>query len=209
MESLENLEGYIKMLSSNKREGIKTFPVLKYADHEIDKSSDINKLFKMEIYKCKNFNTIKKIMETRKNDNIKLNKMQSKIKSINRNEQPDKFESELLEYFNAYKKLYTLSEINPRLYTNILISKLPVTENVKVIKKSKTTKTVVKKETSDIKFKTDEECKSKKRSAKFYNSKDEIIDLILKNETLKKRFPKNIKALTKEEICNIYFSKKS
>lgn len=54
------------------------------------------------------------------------------------------------------------------------------------------------------KFKTKEECLSKKRSEPFYTSKEDILKEIDANENLKKLMPSNYKSLSKEKLCEFF-----
>lgn len=53
-----------------------------------------------------------------------------------------------------------------------------------------------------FKFKTTEECKSTKRSANYYMSKDDIMKVIDTNPDIKVMMPPKYKALSKNELCD-------
>jgi hypothetical protein len=61
---------------------------------------------------------------------------------------------------------------------------------------------------SNFKFQNVEECNTQKRTAKYYYSKKDLIEMISSNEHLKSKFPKNYKILSKEDLCKIIFNKK-
>lgn len=54
-------------------------------------------------------------------------------------------------------------------------------------------------------FKTKDECVSRQTSKKYYMKKDDIVNVIANTPELLKIFPKNFKALKKEDICDIIF----
>lgn len=54
-----------------------------------------------------------------------------------------------------------------------------------------------------FKFKSNTECKSSKRSASYFVSKSDLIDIIQKDAELSKIFPKNYKSKSKEKLCDI------
>lgn len=56
---------------------------------------------------------------------------------------------------------------------------------------------------TQFKFKNLNDCKSKKRSALYFMSKDDIIKVIHNNPDMKSKMPKNYKLLKKEDICDI------
>lgn len=56
-----------------------------------------------------------------------------------------------------------------------------------------------------MKFRNLEECKSSKRSAPFYMSKEAIVKAIDSDKELKNAMPKGYKAKKKEEICDALF----
>lgn len=58
---------------------------------------------------------------------------------------------------------------------------------------------------TDFKFKTFDECASLKRSAKTYMSKDDILEVIKKRPSLKKRMPVGYSSATKEALCRALF----
>lgn len=61
-------------------------------------------------------------------------------------------------------------------------------------------------EESGFKFKTKEECMSRKRLANYYMSKDDMLDLIQKTPTVLEHMPKGFKAMSKEGLCDILFT---
>ena len=56
---------------------------------------------------------------------------------------------------------------------------------------------------NQFKFKTAEECSSSKRSAAYYMSKDELIEVIKNNKDIKAIMPKKYTTMKKAEICEI------
>lgn len=58
---------------------------------------------------------------------------------------------------------------------------------------------------TDFKFKTFDECASLKRSAKTYMSKDDILEVIRKRPSLKKRMPAGYSSASKEALCKVIF----
>lgn len=58
-----------------------------------------------------------------------------------------------------------------------------------------------------FKFKTQKECESRERSKPYYISKKEMVDIISKNNDIKKLYPKEYKNLKKEELCKVIFDK--
>lgn len=208
---------YENMITKSKTDeyNIIKHPVIKYADNEKnkieDKNKDINRYFELELFIAENFNKIRK---TESNKGKDLNKLKSKLvtlKSINKNVNPETFEIESDSYFKLYKQIYNGKDyiINSKWLTNIMLEELPEIkkkdiDSVKIEKKVKNKKP---KEEAKSMFKNEEECSTKKRSLKHYYSKDDLIKIIMNDDKIKKKFPKNIKALSKEEICKIYFSK--
>jgi hypothetical protein len=102
-------------------------------------------------------------------------------------------------------------------YIDFVIEKLPRIELIPQTKQSelKIKKEKVEKEVAEMeqkieavlidqfKFKTALECKSKTRSALFYMTKNDILNIINNNEKLKEKMPPNYKSLKKEAICDI------
>lgn len=56
----------------------------------------------------------------------------------------------------------------------------------------------------DFPFKTEEECKSAKRSKPYYTQKKDLVEIIGKNSKLKPQFPR-ISKMSKDEICDKLF----
>jgi hypothetical protein len=54
-----------------------------------------------------------------------------------------------------------------------------------------------------FKFRTNAECKSSKRSASYFVSKSDLIEIIQKDAELSKMFPKNYKSKSKDELCDV------
>lgn len=73
-------------------------------------------------------------------------------------------------------------------------TKLEIKNNIKVLLKK------------TYRFKDKTECISRQRSKPYYMSKDEILNHIEKNEELKKLMPSNFKKLSKEQLCEYFFS---
>jgi hypothetical protein len=69
-------------------------------------------------------------------------------------------------------------------------------------------KTIVKDILNDpeFNFSTIEECVSKKRLAKHYMSKEDILEVISVRDDIRARMPKGYKTLTKEALCQLIFS---
>ena len=76
--------------------------------------------------------------------------------------------------------------------------------NVQVENVSKTIKSLI---ASKYRFKTQEECLSKQRTKDFYASKEQIISIVDSTPELKKLMPANYKKLTKDKLCEVFFSK--
>jgi hypothetical protein len=200
---------YQNILCSNKLANFNVIkkPRFKYADNELEQIHDIksnmNKYFQLQIYKANNYNNILSIDSDNKETIKKLNKKYNDVDIFDTNKKYDKMN----EYFDEYSRYLKPKKIDSKFVTNIIIDELPIIEEIqrKVIIKKKNDK---KKEENKQEFKNEEECKTKKRSLKYYYSKEDLIDFILKDENMKKKFPKNtIKKLSKDEICKIYFSK--
>ncbi len=118
-----------------------------------------------------------------------------------------------LHFYN--QQLQNLNKIG--YYIDFIIEKLPIVEILeqtkqkkKEVKQQKVEEKVEKleKKINDVletqfKFKNTEECKSKKRSALYFMSKDDIIKIINNNARMKAVMPKNYRALKKEDICEI------
>jgi hypothetical protein len=114
-----------------------------------------------------------------------------------------------------YFQLQTLNKIG--YYIDFIIEKLPIIEILELTKEKKTEVKQQKVEEkveklekkintvleNQFKFKNNEECKSKKRSALYFMSKDDIIKVINNNEKMKAHMPKNYRTLKKEDICEI------
>lgn len=200
---------YENILCNNKLANYKVIqkPRFKYADNELEKihdiKSNVNKYFQLQIYKANNYNNMLSIDTKNKETLGKLNKKFNDIDDvIDTDEKYDK----MMEYFGDYSSYLKPERIDSKFVTNIIIDELPIVEEIqrKVIIKKRDKKIVENRQ----EFKNEEECKTKKRSLKYYYSKEDLIEFILKDENMKKKFPKNtIKKLSKDEICRIYFSK--
>lgn len=214
---------YENMLVKNKSHeySITKYPKIKYADNEVNNINDkikyMNEYFKMKVYIANNMKNVRENETMREKNLNNLRYKLNQIKSIDKNQYPDKRNKELEEYFNLYKKVYdaTTYTIDPKHLTNIILEELPIiskkdlpkVKKIKVVKKASSSKDIPDKDISEkTKFQNEDECKTKKRSAKFFYSKEDLIKIIEKDDKIKKKFPKNIKSLSKEEICRIYFS---
>lgn len=111
-----------------------------------------------------------------------------------------------------YEKLLELRLLNDMKYPydtpyHVKLSyKIESKKTDEVPKKRK--KTIKKKEgpPSSLPFASIEECASKKRSAKFYISKNDLI-AYLDNNGISPNLKKGFKALSKEDICKEYYKK--
>lgn len=174
------------------------YPKIIRLSQEIDESinnKDINKLFSLYFNKPKF--TFKKELET-------LIDKSKHILEINKIETPELYQNEVKEYSRLYKNLielqkqdntgniYDFYSVLPRIIYN--------TGNNTVNDKGND-----KGSGQDFRFKTVDECKTNKRSAKYYYSKNDLIEMIKSNKSLLEKFPKNYKSLSKDEICKNIF----
>lgn len=133
-----------------------------------------------------------KIME--ETDDIKIKKLFSKYHSMKKDETV--MEEDYIKYFNKISEPESKNAFNPKLkkILKVQAKKPPKTDNE------------IKKEIKKALFKTLTECKSKKKSEETYMSKSEIIELIQNRKELLEKMPKNYKSLSKDELCDHYFS---
>lgn len=58
-----------------------------------------------------------------------------------------------------------------------------------------------------FKFKTRDECKSSSRSKSYYMNKNDLVDVISNDPELSRAFPKGVKKMPKDEICDAIFDR--
>ena len=58
-----------------------------------------------------------------------------------------------------------------------------------------------------FKFKTRDECKSSSRSKSYYMNKNDLVDVISNDPELSRAFPKGVKKMHKDEICDAIFDR--
>ena len=58
-----------------------------------------------------------------------------------------------------------------------------------------------------FKFKTRDECKSNSRSKSYYMNKNDLVDVISNDPELSRAFPKGVKKMRKDEICDAIFDR--
>jgi hypothetical protein len=58
-----------------------------------------------------------------------------------------------------------------------------------------------------FKFKTRDECKSSSRSKSYYMNKNDLVDVISNDPELSRAFPKGVKKMPKDQICDAIFDR--
>lgn len=121
--------------------------------------------------------------------------------------------SEVKEDISDWKSYWVkVDEGDPYSKVEVEIVKAPTPPKKKPAPK-KFTKQTTEVITSNIKdllsnfaFKSKTECVSKQRTKPYYASKEEILEKIESNPDIKKLMPANYKKLTKDKLCEVFFS---
>lgn len=167
------------------------YPKITRLSQEIEeaiKKKDVNKLLSL-FYNKPHF-TFKKEYDT-------ITQKSKQIFETNKTESPEVYKSLIAEYITLYKNLIELQKKTDNSGIHDFYTVLP-----KIIDNGNTVNNTNNK---NFRFKSIDECKTTKRSAKYYYSKKDLLEIIKNNKSLLDKFPKNYKSLSKDDICKNIF----